>query len=119
MPVPPVDVRPHSGSKVIFGPASRPLPQLPIAVDAEGYLVAQSDFNEPVGPSYWERESMSAAQQRSPGLRSEDQARTHHGLRRRARRGFGILRESAARSSRTTGRSCSARWRCTRFVILL
>ncbi|BAS09048.1 ubiquinol-cytochrome c reductase iron-sulfur subuni [Arthrobacter sp. Hiyo4] len=42
--------------KVIFGPASRPLPQLPIAVDAEGYLVATSDFNEPVGPSYWERD---------------------------------------------------------------
>ena len=42
--------------KVIFGPASRPLPQLPIAVDAEGYLVATSDFHEPVGPTYWERE---------------------------------------------------------------
>jgi ubiquinol-cytochrome c reductase iron-sulfur subunit len=41
--------------KVIFGPAKRPLPQLPIAVDAEGYLVAQSDFHEPVGPSFWER----------------------------------------------------------------
>ena len=23
--------------------------------DDEGYLVAQSDFNEPIGPSYWER----------------------------------------------------------------
>ncbi|OOP59474.1 ubiquinol-cytochrome C reductase [Arthrobacter sp. SRS-W-1-2016] len=42
--------------KVIFGPASRPLPQLPIAVDAEGYLVATSDFKQPVGPSYWERD---------------------------------------------------------------
>jgi ubiquinol-cytochrome c reductase iron-sulfur subunit len=42
--------------KVIFGPASRPLPQLPIAVDDEGYLVATSDFKEPVGPSYWERD---------------------------------------------------------------
>ncbi|HKU31518.1 Rieske 2Fe-2S domain-containing protein [Arthrobacter sp. NyZ413] len=42
--------------KVIFGPASRPLPQLPISVDAEGYLVATSDFKEPVGPSYWERD---------------------------------------------------------------
>lgn len=41
--------------KVIFGPASRPLPQLPITVDAEGYLIAQSDFTEPVGPSFWER----------------------------------------------------------------
>lgn len=40
---------------VIFGPAKRPLPQLPITVDAEGYLIAQSDFHEPVGPSFWER----------------------------------------------------------------
>jgi len=43
------------GGKVIFGPAARSLPQLPIMVDSEGYLVAQSDFTEPVGPSYWER----------------------------------------------------------------
>ncbi len=42
-------------AKVIFGPAKRPLPQLPITVDEEGYLIAQSDFTEPVGPSYWER----------------------------------------------------------------
>ncbi len=41
---------------VIFGPAKRPLPQLPITIDSEGYLVAQSDFHEPVGPSFWERE---------------------------------------------------------------
>ncbi|GGI48301.1 ubiquinol-cytochrome c reductase iron-sulfur subunit [Agromyces flavus] len=41
--------------EVIFGPAARPLPQLPIEVDDEGYLVAQSDFTEPVGPSFWER----------------------------------------------------------------
>ncbi|MGB3731196.1 Rieske 2Fe-2S domain-containing protein [Microbacterium sp.] len=47
------DVTDHA--KVIFGPAARPLPQLPIAVDDEGYLVAQSDFTEPVGPSFWER----------------------------------------------------------------
>ncbi|MFT4305302.1 MAG: Rieske 2Fe-2S domain-containing protein [Microbacterium sp.] len=44
------------GAKVIFGPAARPLPQLPITVDDEGYLVAQSDFTEPVGPSFWERQ---------------------------------------------------------------
>ena len=41
--------------KVIFGPAARALPQLPLMVDDEGYLVAQSDFLEPVGPSFWER----------------------------------------------------------------
>jgi ubiquinol-cytochrome c reductase iron-sulfur subunit len=42
--------------EVIFGPAKRALPQLPISIDSEGYLVAQSDFLEPVGPSFWERE---------------------------------------------------------------
>jgi ubiquinol-cytochrome c reductase iron-sulfur subunit len=44
-------------AKVIFGPAARPLPQLAITVDAEGYLVAQQPFTESVGPSYWERSS--------------------------------------------------------------
>ncbi|MVQ51409.1 Rieske 2Fe-2S domain-containing protein [Nocardioides sp. MAH-18] len=42
-------------ARVVFGPAARPLPQLALAVDADGYLVAQSDFDEPVGPSFWER----------------------------------------------------------------
>ena len=41
---------------VIFGPGKRPLPQLPISVDDDGYLVATAGFSEPVGPSYWERE---------------------------------------------------------------
>jgi ubiquinol-cytochrome c reductase iron-sulfur subunit len=40
---------------VIFGPAARRMPQLPIRVDEAGYLVAASDFQEPVGPSFWER----------------------------------------------------------------
>jgi len=47
------DITEHA--KVIFGPAARPLPQLPITVDDEGYLIARSDFTEPVGPSFWER----------------------------------------------------------------
>lgn len=43
-------------ARVVFGPAKRPLPQLPISVDSEGYLIATSDFHEPIGPSFWERE---------------------------------------------------------------
>jgi ubiquinol-cytochrome c reductase iron-sulfur subunit len=31
------------------------MPQLPITVDDEGYLVAAEGFQEPVGPSFWER----------------------------------------------------------------
>jgi len=44
-----------TGATVIFGPAPRPLPQLPLTTDAQGYLVAKSDFTQPVGPSFWER----------------------------------------------------------------
>ena len=44
-----------NSGKVIFGPAARNLQQLAITVDAEGYLVAMRDFDEPVGPSFWER----------------------------------------------------------------
>ncbi|WP_308253310.1 Rieske (2Fe-2S) protein [Pseudonocardia sp. ICBG601] len=39
----------------VFGPAARPLPQLPITVNEEGFFVARSDFVEPVGPAFWER----------------------------------------------------------------
>jgi ubiquinol-cytochrome c reductase iron-sulfur subunit len=44
-------------AKPIFGPATRPLPQLPIAVNDEGYFYAKGDFIEPVGPAFWERKS--------------------------------------------------------------
>ena len=43
------------GAEVLFGPAARPLPQLPLGTDAQGFLVATSDYHEPVGPSFWER----------------------------------------------------------------
>ena len=43
------------GAAVVFGPAGHPLPQLALAVDAEGYLIARHDYTVPVGPSYWER----------------------------------------------------------------
>jgi ubiquinol-cytochrome c reductase iron-sulfur subunit len=41
--------------RVLFGPAARSLPQLKIVVDKDGNLVADQDFQEPVGPSFWER----------------------------------------------------------------
>ena len=44
-------------AKVIFGPSARPLPQLDITIDNEGFLVARQPFSEPVGPSFWERNS--------------------------------------------------------------
>ena len=36
------------------GPATRPLPQLPLDVDDDGYLVATGDFSGPVGPAWWD-----------------------------------------------------------------
>ena len=44
------------GARPTFGPATRSLPELPIEVDDDGYLVARSDFTEPVGPAFWNRE---------------------------------------------------------------
>jgi ubiquinol-cytochrome c reductase iron-sulfur subunit len=44
-------------AKPIFGPAARALAQLPITIDSNGYLVANGDFIEPVGPAFWERRS--------------------------------------------------------------
>lgn len=44
----------HDGARPVFGPATRPLPQLPLAIDDEGYLVASGDFIEAVGPGFWE-----------------------------------------------------------------
>ncbi|SFC72072.1 ubiquinol-cytochrome c reductase iron-sulfur subunit [Streptomyces aidingensis] len=43
------------GARVLFGPAGHPLPQLRIGKDEEGYLVALADFEQPPGPSFWER----------------------------------------------------------------
>jgi ubiquinol-cytochrome c reductase iron-sulfur subunit len=44
-------------ARPIFGPAARALAQLPITIDKDGYLVANGDFIEPVGPAFWERTS--------------------------------------------------------------
>jgi ubiquinol-cytochrome c reductase iron-sulfur subunit len=41
--------------KPIFGPAARALPQLPITVNEEGFLVATGDYIEALGPAFWER----------------------------------------------------------------
>jgi ubiquinol-cytochrome c reductase iron-sulfur subunit len=45
-----------AGARPVFGPAVLPLPQLPLDLDEEGFVVARSDFPEPVGPSFWNRD---------------------------------------------------------------
>jgi ubiquinol-cytochrome c reductase iron-sulfur subunit len=38
-----------------FGPAPRPLPQLPLYIDGSGFLRAQAGYDQPIGPGYYER----------------------------------------------------------------
>ncbi|MDQ3766852.1 MAG: Rieske 2Fe-2S domain-containing protein [Actinomycetota bacterium] len=42
-----------TGATPVFGPAARPLPQLPLDIDDEGYLIATGEFSAPVGPAFW------------------------------------------------------------------
>ena len=44
-----------NGAEPEFGPAPRPLPQLPLYIDGSGYIRAQADYDQPVGPGFWER----------------------------------------------------------------
>jgi ubiquinol-cytochrome c reductase iron-sulfur subunit len=44
-------------ARPVFGPAARALAQLPITIDKDGYLVANGNFIEPVGPAFWERKT--------------------------------------------------------------
>lgn len=44
---------PLDAARPVGGPATRPLPQLPLGIDDEGMLVALSDFDQPVGPIAW------------------------------------------------------------------
>jgi ubiquinol-cytochrome c reductase iron-sulfur subunit len=44
---------PARAGKVLFGPAGRALPQLPLRVDRRGGLRAGGNFSGPVGPSWW------------------------------------------------------------------
>jgi ubiquinol-cytochrome c reductase iron-sulfur subunit len=44
---------PFTGGTVTYGPAGRPLPQLPLFVDRVGHLRAAGNFSARVGPSWW------------------------------------------------------------------
>ena len=44
---------PLDGARPVGGPATRSLPQLPLAVDAQGFLVARAGFDRVVGPLAW------------------------------------------------------------------
>jgi ubiquinol-cytochrome c reductase iron-sulfur subunit len=44
---------PVTGGKVLFGPAGRPLPQLPLMIGSGRRLLAAGDFSGPPGPAWW------------------------------------------------------------------
>jgi ubiquinol-cytochrome c reductase iron-sulfur subunit len=44
------------GCRPVFGPATRSLPQLPISIDEQGFVVAEGDFSGPTGPGFWDRD---------------------------------------------------------------
>ncbi len=44
---------PFTGGTVIFGPAGRPLPQLPLMIGSDGLLRAAGNFSGRVGPGWW------------------------------------------------------------------
>jgi ubiquinol-cytochrome c reductase iron-sulfur subunit len=43
------------GATPVFGPATRSLPQLPLVIDDDGQLRAQDDYDQPIGPGFWDR----------------------------------------------------------------
>ena len=45
----------EEGGRPILGPADRALPQLPLGIDEDDYLVALGDYPEAVGPGWWTR----------------------------------------------------------------
>ena len=47
------DVMRHA--RPVFGPAARSLPQLPLGLDGDGFIIATGDFSGPVGPGFWDR----------------------------------------------------------------
>ena len=45
-----------NGATPVFGPATRSLPQLPLMVDNDGFLRSQRDYDQPIGPGFWNRD---------------------------------------------------------------
>jgi ubiquinol-cytochrome c reductase iron-sulfur subunit len=45
----------RDGAVPQFGPAPRPLPQLALGYNEQGYLIATAPYDQPVGPGFFER----------------------------------------------------------------
>ncbi len=44
---------PGDGGQLVFGPAGRELPQLPLMIDGDGHLRCAGPFDSDIGPSWW------------------------------------------------------------------
>jgi ubiquinol-cytochrome c reductase iron-sulfur subunit len=58
----------------VFGPAARPLPQLPLGIDDSGYLVATGEFSSPVGGGFWDRGRRAGSEPEDEPRDVEDEA---------------------------------------------
>ena len=45
----------RNGAVPQFGPAPRPLPQMKLAYNDQGNLIAAAPYDQAVGPGFWER----------------------------------------------------------------
>src|SRR5690606_34527166 len=48
----------YDAAKPVFGPAAKPLPQLPLEIDDDGVIVATGPFSDPVGPGFWNQDKL-------------------------------------------------------------
>jgi ubiquinol-cytochrome c reductase iron-sulfur subunit len=48
----------HESCRPVFGPAAVSLPQLPLAWDDNGDLIATGDFSDPPGPGFWNQKAI-------------------------------------------------------------
>jgi ubiquinol-cytochrome c reductase iron-sulfur subunit len=48
----------YDGARPVFGPATTSLPQLPLAIDDDGYVVASGPFSDPIGPGFWNQDRL-------------------------------------------------------------
>ena len=96
------------GARPTFGPAVRPLPQLPIQLQADGTFVATGAFSGPIGPSFWNIES-GALPERGRGASCPPPARPVR-RPRRARRPRPVRRARRPRTASGCRQRCCA-WR--------
>ena len=98
----------RAAAEAVFGPAGRPLPQLPLAIDAPtATLGPPAPLSGRSGPAWW---SVTASE--PPASASADVVARRRPAPAAPARAARARR--CATSSPTTGRSCWARSRCTR-----